>query len=111
MTAENLGTLVIMRRFDFAIERVFDAWLDPVRASKILGHGSLCVTTEAGTAQIVRVDIHRLRPDREHCVDRLPRQLARLRSTPASADGRGLDRGAEIAFDHRAEAVEVERRL
>ena len=32
MTAENPGTLMITRRFDFPIERVFDAWLDPARA-------------------------------------------------------------------------------
>jgi uncharacterized protein YndB with AHSA1/START domain len=49
MTAENLGSLVITRRFDFSIERVFDAWLDPARASKFL------FMTPTGT--MVRVDI------------------------------------------------------
>jgi uncharacterized protein YndB with AHSA1/START domain len=49
MTAENLGSLVITRRFDFSIERVFDAWLDPARASKFL------FATPTGT--MVRVDI------------------------------------------------------
>jgi uncharacterized protein YndB with AHSA1/START domain len=34
MTAENPGTVIIKRRFDFSIERVFDAWLDPAKASK-----------------------------------------------------------------------------
>jgi uncharacterized protein YndB with AHSA1/START domain len=36
MTAENPGTIVITRRFDFPIERVFDAWLDPAKASRFL---------------------------------------------------------------------------
>jgi uncharacterized protein YndB with AHSA1/START domain len=36
MTAENLGTIVVTRRFDFSIERVFDAWLDPAKASQFL---------------------------------------------------------------------------
>ena len=49
MTAENPGTLIITRRFDFPIERVFDAWLDPARASKFL------FTTPTG--KMVRVDI------------------------------------------------------
>lgn len=49
MTAENPGSLVITRRFDFSIERVFDAWLDPARASKFL------FATPTGT--MVRVDI------------------------------------------------------
>jgi uncharacterized protein YndB with AHSA1/START domain len=49
MTAENLGKLVITRRFDFAIERVFDAWLDPARACKFL------FVTPTGT--MVRVEI------------------------------------------------------
>jgi uncharacterized protein YndB with AHSA1/START domain len=30
------GTLVITRRFNFPIERVFDAWLDPANAGKFL---------------------------------------------------------------------------
>ncbi len=49
MTAENAGTLVSTRRFDFPIERVFDAWLDPSKASKFL-----FVTP---TGKMVRVEI------------------------------------------------------
>ncbi len=49
MTAENLGSLVITRRFDFSIERVFDAWLDPAKASKFL--------FATPTGQMIRVDI------------------------------------------------------
>jgi uncharacterized protein YndB with AHSA1/START domain len=49
MTAENPGTIVITRRFDFSIERVFDAWLDPAKASKFL--------FATPTGQMVRVDI------------------------------------------------------
>ncbi len=47
MTAS--GTLVITRRFDFPVERVFDAWLDPARASQFL--------FATPTGQMVRVDI------------------------------------------------------
>jgi uncharacterized protein YndB with AHSA1/START domain len=36
MTAKNPGTIVITRRFDFSIERVFDAWLDPAKARNFL---------------------------------------------------------------------------
>jgi uncharacterized protein YndB with AHSA1/START domain len=49
MTAENLGTIIITRRFDFSIERVFDAWLDPAKARKFL--------FATPTATMVRVDI------------------------------------------------------
>ena len=49
MMAENLGLLVITRRFGVAIERVFDAWLDPAMAGKFL------FVTPTGT--MVRVDI------------------------------------------------------
>jgi uncharacterized protein YndB with AHSA1/START domain len=49
MMAENPGTIVITRRFDFPLERVFDAWLDPAKAGKFL------FTTPTGT--MVRVDI------------------------------------------------------
>ncbi len=49
MTAEDAGTIIITRRFDFSIERVFDAWLDPARASKFL------FTTPTG--KMVRVEI------------------------------------------------------
>ena len=45
MTAENPGTVIIKRRFDFSIERVFDAWLDPAKASKfLLALASWCAT-------------------------------------------------------------------
>ena len=36
MTAENPKTVTLTRRFDFPIERVFDAWLDPARAARFL---------------------------------------------------------------------------
>jgi uncharacterized protein YndB with AHSA1/START domain len=36
MTAENSGRVVITRRFDFPIEKVFDAWLEPAKAAKFL---------------------------------------------------------------------------
>ena len=49
MTAENPGTIIITRRFDFSIERVFDAWLDPASASKFL--------FATPTGKMVRVEI------------------------------------------------------
>jgi uncharacterized protein YndB with AHSA1/START domain len=49
MTAANPGTICISRRFDFPIERVFDAWLDPARASKFL--------FATPTGKMVRVEI------------------------------------------------------
>jgi uncharacterized protein YndB with AHSA1/START domain len=49
MTAENPGTIVITRRFDFSIERVFDAWLDPAKASQFL--------FATPTGKMVRVEI------------------------------------------------------
>ena len=49
MTAENPGSIIITRQFDFSIERVFDAWLDPARANKFL------FVTQTG--KLVRVDI------------------------------------------------------
>jgi uncharacterized protein YndB with AHSA1/START domain len=52
MTAENPGTIVITRRFDFPIERVFDAWLDPARASQFL------FTTPTGKMLRVDIDAH-----------------------------------------------------
>jgi uncharacterized protein YndB with AHSA1/START domain len=36
MATDNARTVIVTRRFDFPIERVFDAWLDPERASKFL---------------------------------------------------------------------------
>jgi uncharacterized protein YndB with AHSA1/START domain len=49
MTAENTETIIITRRFDFSIERVFDAWLDPAKASKFL--------FKTPTGEMVRVEI------------------------------------------------------
>ena len=49
MRAENPGTIIITRRFDFSIERVFDAWLDPAKARQFL--------FATPTGQMVRVDI------------------------------------------------------
>jgi len=50
MTAENPGTVIIKRRFDFSIERVFDAWLDPAKASQFL------FTTPTGKMARVEID-------------------------------------------------------
>jgi uncharacterized protein YndB with AHSA1/START domain len=36
MANENLGIVTVSRHFDFPIERVFDAWLDPAKAGKFL---------------------------------------------------------------------------
>src|SRR5271165_4088742 len=49
MTVENPGTIRITRRFDFPIERVFDAWLDPAKACKFL--------FATPTGKMVRVEI------------------------------------------------------
>jgi uncharacterized protein YndB with AHSA1/START domain len=49
MPAEKPGTIISTRRLNFSIERVFDAWLDPIQASKFL------FTTPAG--KMVRVEI------------------------------------------------------
>ena len=49
MAAENPGAIIITRRFDFSIERVFDAWLDPAKASQFL--------FATPTGKLVRVDI------------------------------------------------------
>src|ERR1700677_3918511 len=49
MTAETPGSIVITRRFDFSIERVFDAWLDPAKARKFL--------FATPTGSMVRVEI------------------------------------------------------
>jgi len=50
MTAENPLAITITRRFDFPIERVFDAWLDPARAGKWL------FATPTGTMVRVNID-------------------------------------------------------
>ena len=49
MAAEKLVSLQVVRRFEFAAERVFDAWLDPNTAGKWL------FATESG--QMIRVEI------------------------------------------------------
>jgi uncharacterized protein YndB with AHSA1/START domain len=36
MTTDSTGSLSVTRRFDFPMERVFDAWLDPARAARFL---------------------------------------------------------------------------
>jgi uncharacterized protein YndB with AHSA1/START domain len=49
MTEDNPPKITITRRFDFPIERVFDAWLDPARAGKFL--------FATPTGKMVRVEI------------------------------------------------------
>lgn len=49
MTVDKPGTLRITRRFDFPMERVFDAWLDPEKARRFL--------FATPTGKMVRVDI------------------------------------------------------
>jgi uncharacterized protein YndB with AHSA1/START domain len=49
MAAEKLARLQVVRRFDAAAERVFDAWLDPGTAAKWL------FATASG--QMIRVEI------------------------------------------------------
>ena len=49
MTAETAGPIVITRHFDFSIERVFDAWLDPASARQFL--------FATPTGKMVRADI------------------------------------------------------
>src|ERR1700722_8979631 len=49
MTADNPGTVTVTRRFDFPIERVFDAWLDPAKAPRFL--------FATPTGKMVRVEI------------------------------------------------------
>ncbi len=49
MMTENPGTIIVTCRFDFPIERVFDAWLDPAVAREFL------FATPNGT--MVRFDI------------------------------------------------------
>jgi uncharacterized protein YndB with AHSA1/START domain len=50
MTSKELGRIVITRRFDFPIDRVFDAWLDPAKAGKFL------FATPTGTMVHVEID-------------------------------------------------------
>lgn len=50
MTNETGGTLRITRHFDFPMERVFDAWLDPEKARRFL------FATPTGTMLRVEID-------------------------------------------------------
>jgi uncharacterized protein YndB with AHSA1/START domain len=113
MTAS--GTIVITRRFDFPIERVFDAWLDPAKAGRFL--------FATPTGQMVRVEID-ARPggnfnftrrdgeDIEHVgayleIDR-PRRLVFTFAVPkfskevtrVSLDLRPLSTGCELTLTH-----------
>ena len=49
MNSPNTAAVVVSRRFDAAVERVFDAWLDPALAAKFL--------FATPTGQIVKVEI------------------------------------------------------
>jgi len=113
MTAS--GMIVITRRFDFPIERVFDAWLDPAKAGKFL--------FATPTAEMVRVEIdarvggvfnitRRDDEDVEHVgtyleIDR-PRRLAFTFAVPkyttqvtrVSINLRPLPTGCELTLTH-----------
>jgi uncharacterized protein YndB with AHSA1/START domain len=115
MTDKNPGTIRITRRFDFPIERVFDAWLDPARASKFL--------FATPTGKMVRVDIdarvggtfnitRRDGEDVEHIgtyleIDR-PRRLVftfgvpkfSIQMTRVTLDLRALETGCELTLTH-----------
>jgi len=115
MTAENPGTIRISRRYDFPIERVFDAWLDPAKAGQFL-----FVTP---TGKMVRVEIdarvggtfnftRRDGEDVEHVgtyleIDR-PRRLVFTFSVPkfsaqmtrVSIDLKPLQTGCELTLTH-----------
>ena len=49
MNSDNLATIAITRHLDFSTEPVFDAWLDPARASRFL--------FATPTGMMVRVEI------------------------------------------------------
>ena len=49
MTAKIPGKLIVTRRFEFPMERVFDAWLDPAKAGRFL--------FATPTGKMVRVEI------------------------------------------------------
>jgi len=107
--------IVITRRFDFPIERVFDAWLDPAKAGKFL--------FATPTAEMVRVEIdarvggvfnitRRDDEDVEHVgtyleIDR-PRRLAFTFAVPkyttqvtrVSINLRPLPTGCELTLTH-----------
>jgi uncharacterized protein YndB with AHSA1/START domain len=126
MTLEQSGTLTITRRFDFPIERVFDAWLDPVRAGKFL------FATPTGTMVRAEIDARvggafnftdrRDGDDIEHVgtyleIDR-PRRLVFAFSVPkfskqftrVSIDLKPLTTGCELTLRHEGVLAEwVER--
>jgi len=52
MKTEHPGVIIIMRRFDFSVERVFDAWLEPAKASEFL------FATTTGKMVRVEIDAH-----------------------------------------------------
>jgi uncharacterized protein YndB with AHSA1/START domain len=113
MTASS--TIVITRRFDFPMERVFDAWLDPAKAGKFL--------FATPTGKMIRVDIdarvggrfnftRRDANDIEHVgeyleIDR-PRRLVFTFSVPfyskevtrVSIDLKPLTTGCELTLTH-----------
>jgi uncharacterized protein YndB with AHSA1/START domain len=113
MTAK--GTIVITRRFDFPVERVFDAWLDPAKAGRFL--------FATPTGKMVRVEIdarvggsftitRRDGEDVEHVgtyleIDR-PRRLVFTFAVPkysdqvtrVSIDLRPLPKGCELTLTH-----------
>jgi uncharacterized protein YndB with AHSA1/START domain len=116
MTAEQPGTLVVTRSFDFPMERVFDAWLDPAKASKFL------FATPTGTMVRVEIDarvggsftiVRRDGEDVEHVgeyleIDR-PRRLVFNFSVPkfspvitrVSIDLTPLSTGCELTLTHQ----------
>ncbi len=115
MTAENPGTIVITRCFAFPIERVFDAWLDPAKASQFL--------FATPTGKLIRVDVdarlggsfnitRRDGDDIEHIgeyleIDR-PRRLVftfgvpkfSIKMTQVSIDLKPLPSGCELTLTH-----------
>ncbi len=115
------GTIVITRRFDFPIERVFDAWLNPAQASKFL--------FATPTGQMVRAEIdarvggafnftRRDGEDVEHVgtyleIDR-PRRLVFTFAVPryspqvtrVSIDLRPLPAGCELMLTHEGVPAE-----
>lgn len=115
MSAENPGTVTITRRFDFPIERVFDAWLDPAKAGKFL------FVTPTGNMVRVHIDARvggafiitrRDGEDVEHVgtyleIDR-PRRLVFTFSVPkfstqitrVSIDLKPLPTGCELTLTH-----------
>jgi uncharacterized protein YndB with AHSA1/START domain len=115
MSAENPGTIIITRRFDFPMERVFEAWLDPAKASQFL--------FATPTGKLVRVEIdarvggafnitRRDGEDVEHLgtyleIDR-PRRLVftfgvpkySAQMTRVSIDHKPLPTGCELTLTH-----------